>query len=119
MKSIALSFVLLLLCSGCYTYKTPIEISNAEANDKYEFVLKETGKKRARYVSMDDTHVLLKKNGQTMSVPLSDIIEIKSRKFSYFNTIVSILSISVVAIITIGIFTWDGPEIPISPAFPN
>ncbi|MCW8981788.1 MULTISPECIES: hypothetical protein [Altibacter] len=119
MRNIALSFVLIFLCSGCYTYKTTIETSNIEVNEKYEFVLKETGKKRARLLSIGETNILLKKNGRSFSVPLSDIVEIKSRKFSYFNTIVSILSISLVTIAIIGIFTWDGPEFSISPAFPN
>ena len=87
MKPIIFLLCVCFLLSSCYSYKG-VDLSRNKilTNKKYKIETKDT-KIKAKIYKINDSTITIIKKGIKTEIALSNIKEIKKRKFSYLKTI--------------------------------
>ena len=76
-----------ILFQSCFSYKT-VDYNNIAIEKKQKFEVSGVGGKniKGRLVSKNEQLMILKNNGQLQEVPVSEIYEVKVRKFSILKS---------------------------------
>ena len=76
-----------ILFQSCFSYKT-VDYNNIAIEKKQKFEVSGVGGKniRGRLVSKNEQLMILKNNGQLQEMPVSEIYEVKVRKFSILKS---------------------------------
>ena len=95
MKKLSLLLLFLILFQSCYSYKT-VNYNSIPIEKKQKFKVKGVGgtKIEGTLFSKNEQILTLDKNGQLQKIPVSEIYEVKVRKFSIlksFGLVTSIL----------------------------
>ena len=99
-----------ILFQSCFSYKT-VDYNNIAIEKKQKFEVSGVGGKniKGRLVSKNEQLIILENNGQLQEMPVSEIYEVKVRKFSILKstgllgaTYAAILVVILIAIIAGG-----------------
>ena len=76
-----------ILFQSCFSYKT-VDYNNIAIEKKQKFEVSGVGGKniKGRLVSKNEQLIILKNNGQIQEMPVSEIYEVKVRKFSILKS---------------------------------
>ena len=76
-----------ILFQSCFSYKT-VDYNNIAIEKKQKFEVSGVGGKniKGRLVSKNEELMILKNNGQLQEMPVSEIYEVKVRKFSILKS---------------------------------
>ena len=76
-----------ILFQSCFSYKT-VDYNNIAIEKKQKFEVSGVGGKniKGRLVSKNDQLIILENNGQLQEMPVSEIYEVKVRKFSILKS---------------------------------
>ena len=76
-----------ILFQSCFSYKT-VDYNNIAIEKKQKFEVSGVGGKniKGRLVSKNEQLMILKNNGQLQEMPVSEIYEVKVRKFSILKS---------------------------------
>ena len=87
MKKGCLLLSILILFQGCYSYKT-LDYNSIPTEKKQKVEVKRTEgiNIKGTLVSKNEQTLTLDKNGQLQKIPVSEIYEVKVRKFSILKT---------------------------------
>ena len=99
MKKLSLLLLFLILFQSCYSYKT-VNYNSIPIEKKQKYKVKGVGgiKIEGTLFSKNEQILTLDKNGQLQKIPVSEIYEVKIRKFSILK------SFGLVTLILIRIF---------------
>ena len=77
-----------ILFQSCFSYKT-VDYNNIAIEKKQKFEVSGVGGKniKGRLVSKNEQLMILKNNGELQEVPVSEIYEVKVRKFSILKSL--------------------------------
>ena len=94
MKKLSLLLLFLILFQSCYSYKT-VNYTSIPIEKKQKFKVKGVGgtKIEGTLFSKNEQILTLDKNGQLQKIPVSEIYEVKVRKFSILKSFVLVTSI--------------------------
>ena len=97
MKKLPLLLLFLILFQSCYSYKT-VNYNSIPIEKKQKYKVKGVGgiKIEGTLFSKNEQILTLDKNGQLQKIPVSEIYEVKVRKFSILKSS-GVLAISVTA----------------------
>ena len=100
MKKLSLLLLFLILFQSCYSYKT-VNYNSIPIEKKQKFKVKGVGgtKIEGTLFSKNEQILTLDKNGQLQKIPVSEIYEVKVRKFSLLKSS-GVLAISVTAVLS-------------------
>ena len=89
MKNFSLLLSILILFQGCYSYKT-LDYNSIpiEKKQKIEVIVIEGTNIKGTLVSKNEQTLTVDTNGQLQKIPVSEIYEVKARKFSILKTAV-------------------------------
>lgn len=106
MKNFSLLLSFLILFQSCFSYKT-VDYNSIPIEKKQKVEVKGVGGTNIKgtLVSKNEQTMIVDNNGQLQKIPVSEIYEVKVRKFSILNSagIVAILT-SVAASLAIVVF---------------
>ena len=96
-----------ILFQSCFSYKT-VDYNNIAIEKKQKFeVLRVGGTNiKGRLVSKNDQLMILENNGQLQEMPVSEIYEVKVRKFSILKSgalLTSVLLVTAVALVVVAL----------------
>jgi len=101
MKKISLLLSFLILFQSCYSYKT-VNYNNISIEKKQKVEVKGIGGTNIKgtLVSKNEQILTLENRGQLQKIPMSEIYEVKVRKFSFFKTAgVSLISLAAIGVL--------------------
>lgn len=100
MKKLPLLLLFLILFQSCYSYKT-VNYNSIPIEKKQKYKVKGVGgiKIEGTLFSKNEQILTLDKNGQLQKIPVSEIYEVKVRKFSILKSS-GVLAISVTAVLS-------------------
>ena len=101
MKKISLLLSFLILFQSCFSYKT-VNINNITLDKKQKVEVKEIGGTyiKGTLVFKNEQILTLENSGQLQKIPMSEIYEVKVRKFSFFKTAgVSLISLAAIGVL--------------------
>ena len=89
MKKLSLLLSFLILFQGCFSYRT-IDYNSIPIEKKQKVEVKGVGGTNIKgtLVSKNEQTMILNTNGQLQKIPVSEIYEVKVRKFSILKTAV-------------------------------
>ena len=87
MKNFIFLFSFSILFQSCFSYKT-VDYNNIAIEKKQKFEVSGLGGKniKGRLVSKNEQLMILENNGQLQEMPVSEIYEVKVRKFSILKS---------------------------------
>ena len=87
MKKLPLLLLFLILFQSCYSYKT-VNYNSIQIEKKQKYKVKGVGgiKIEGTLFSKNEQILTLDKNGQLQKIPVSEIYEVKVRKFSILKS---------------------------------
>ena len=87
MKKFIFLLSFLFLFQSCFSYKT-VDYNNIAIEKKQKFEVSGVGGKniKGRLVSKNEQLMILENNGQLQEMPVSEIYEVKVRKFSILKS---------------------------------
>ena len=93
-----------ILFQSCFSYKT-VDYNNIAIEKKQKFEVSGVGGKniKGRLVSKNEQLMILKNNGQLQEMPVSEIYEVKVRKFSILKSAGLLGSIYATVIVVLGV----------------
>jgi len=87
MKNIIYLLSILILLQSCFSYKT-VDLADISVDKKQKLKIERIDNKniKGKLVSISDDAITLKISGENKEISLSDIDEIRSKKFSFMKT---------------------------------
>ena len=100
MKNFSSLLLFLILFQSCFSYKT-VDFNNIPIKKKQKVEVKGVGGTyiKGTLVSKNEQILTLNNNGQLQKIPVSEIYEVKVRKFSILKSS-GVLAISVTAVLS-------------------
>jgi len=101
MKKISLLLSFLILFQSCFSYRT-VNINTITLEKKQKVEVKGIGGTNIKgtLVSKNEQILTLENRGQLQKIPMSEIYEVKVRKFSFFKTAgVSLISLAAIGVL--------------------
>ncbi|WP_439129411.1 hypothetical protein [Polaribacter sp.] len=118
MKNILHILSILILFQSCYSYKT-FDIKEYEKVNptKVKIELKNSTKLKGKPIGYKNEILTVKKINETLAIPISDIITIKQRNFSWLKTTgLTLVTFGIVIVVSFIIALSD---LGITPSFRN
>jgi S-adenosylmethionine:diacylglycerol 3-amino-3-carboxypropyl transferase len=94
MKKLSLLLSFLILFQSCFSYKT-VDVNSIAIDKKQKIEVKGVGgiNMKGTLVFKNEQILTLDNNGQLQKIPMSEIYEVKVRKFSIFKTAIRFAAI--------------------------
>ena len=101
MKKLSVLLSFLILFQSCFSYKT-VDVNSIAIDKKQKIEVKGVGgtNMKGTLVFKNEQILTLDNNGQLQKIPMSEIYEVKVRKFSFFKTAgVSLISLAAIGVL--------------------
>ena len=111
MKKLSLLLSFLILFQSCFSYKT-VDYNSIPIEKKQKVEVKGVGGTNIKgtLVSKNEQTMIVDNNGQLQKIPVSEIYEVKVRKFSILNS-AGIVAISTIVAASLALVAFVGVQL--------